>query len=160
MIDVEKELGLKHDENIGIWWVGHELRTPAGRKIKGKIWWGVCKKTRKVAFAAIASDTIHAMAPMIIQSTDITNGRCFDARSCLNIDCPYAECKTLIDAVHKTNFKDINTDENLINFFEKSFKSIQNYFEGMDSKEILEHFNENYGRTTITEAALETRLPK
>ena len=95
---------MEDNKNIGIWWLKHQLKTPAGRKIKGEIWWGVCKKTRNVAFAVFCNNTIHAMAPMIIQDTNIEEGKCFDGKSCLNIDCPYAESKTLIHAINKTNF--------------------------------------------------------
>lgn len=147
-------------ENIGFYWLGHELRTPAGRKIKGKIWWGVCKKTKKVAHSVICSDTLHAMAPMVIQKTDIKQDICFDGKSCLNVDCPYAECITLIEAIHKTNFKDINTDENLINFFERHFKVFEEYIDSLSSEETQKHLIDGFESPTICESAFETRMKK
>ena len=151
---------MEDNKNIGIWWLKHQLKTPAGRKIKGEIWWGVCKKTRNVAFAVFCNNTIHAMAPMIIQDTNIEEGKCFDGKSCLNIDCPYAESKTLIHAINKTNFKGINTDENLIKFFERIFKFIKKEFGEMDEKELTEIFVDNFERTTVTQSAFETRIRK
>lgn len=147
----------KNVENIGIWWLGHELRTPAGRKIKGKIWWGICKKTKKVSHAVICTDTLHAMTPMIIQKTDIKDNVCFDGASCLNVDCPYAECNSLIDAISRTNFKDINTDENLINFFKKHFKVFEDYIDELSLEETQKHLIDGFESCTICESAFETR---
>jgi len=146
-------------ENIGYWWLGDEIRTPGGRKVKAKIWWGVCKKTRKVAL--VGTTNIH---PILVTSTHITeyDGKkeCFDAPSCLNIDCPYADNHKLIDSINKSSFKDINTDENLINFFNQAFENISNYFESMDESNLKEHFEDAYDQTTITDPAFETKLPK
>lgn len=142
-------------ENIGYWWLGDEIRTPGGRKVKAKIWWGVCKKTRKVAL--VGTTNLH---PIMITSTHISNNECFDGTSCLNMECPYSTSKTLMSAINKSSFKDINTDENLINFFERAFKNIEEWFDGMDDEELINHFKKGYESTTISEQAFERRLPK
>lgn len=142
-------------ENIGYWWIGHEIRTPGGRRVKAKIWWGVCKKTRKVALVGMTN-----LDPMVITSTHISNNECFDGSSCLNLECPYATSKTLMSAINKSSFKDINTDEHLINFFEKMFKKIEKWFDGIDDEDLIDHFEKGYESTTVSEEAFETRLEK
>lgn len=147
-------------EEIGIWWLGEEIKTPGGRKIKGKIWWGVCKKTRKVAFATLCDNTIHAMAPMIIQTTEIVGDECLDGTFCLNLDCPYATSSRLIDAINTTSWKGVNSDENLENYFTRMFQEIDKYFEQQSDQELDEHFKEHYQGTTVSDPAFETRMKK
>lgn len=71
-----------------------------GEKREGSIFFAVCKLSRKLAL-------IHSnqLSPMIVQSTSITDGKCFDGKYCLNLDCEYCESKSLEDAVSRSGLK-------------------------------------------------------
>lgn len=137
-------------EEIGYWWLGENIVNQKG-ELKSKFWWAICKKTRKVALVGVLP-----MYPMLIQSTHISDNKCFDGDSCLNVDCKYATSKKLIDAIHKSSFADVVDDEEqLVKFFEKAFNDIDGWFEGMDESELTEHFEKALNQITISEEALE-----
>lgn len=149
---------MNKSENIGYLWLGENIKTPGGRKTKAKIWWGICKKTKKVALAGLIPTY-----PLLIQDTSINEEKeCFDGECCLNIDCPYAKSQKLIDAINQTEFRgDDLSDEYLINFFNNAFDYIESDFlKSLDDDNIKEIFEDSYGRASIIENAFETRLNK
>lgn len=132
-------------ENIGIWWFGHELKD---KDQTGKIWWGVCKKTKKLAFCSLLP-----FVPMVISSTHITtDDKCFDS-NCLNCDCQFNTNKTFVEGMKHTCFNEVGTGESQIKFIGKAIKLINEYFADLTDEDYKEHFVDGYESTTISEDA-------
>lgn len=143
-------------ENIGYLWLGENIKTPDGRKTIFKIWWGICKKTKKVALASLIP-----VYPLLIQDTGINEEKeCFDGEYCLNIDCPYAKSQKLIDAIKQTEFVRGNlSDEELITFFNNAFDFIESdYLKSLYDDNIKYIFEDEYGRASIIENAFEQKI--
>jgi len=139
---------MSYREKIGIWWFEHKLVL---NDKEGFIWWGVCKKTKKVAFCDVTN-----LGPLIIQDTHIENNKCFD-HDCLNYSCSYCQCQTLLEAMKKTCFKEIGIDEKRIKFIKNAEQYIEQYLQDLSKEELQEHLIDGYDCVSITMDALTTK---
>ena len=148
-------------ETIGIWWLKEEV-IDNNSDSKLYAWWGVCKKTKKVAFMRYVTSSIYVILPMVMQDILLseTHG-CDDGKYCLNIDCPYATNPDLISAILKqqaTPFDEL--DENkVVDYFERGIKFItKEFIKGLSQKELDKIFVEGYEACHINENAFVTTV--
>lgn len=155
------ELGI---ETIGIWWLKEEITTE-NDETKAYMWWGICKKTRKVAFARLVTNTLYEILPLMMNDIFLSEefGGCDDGKYCLNLDCPYSKNKELITSIKNQCSwpSDIN-DDDLVRYFEKEIQFIGEEFlmpdEDLTTKDLDKIFVDDYSACTINENAFKTSV--
>ena len=55
----------KNIKKAGIWWLKEEI-TDKNTDTKAYAWWGICKKTKKVAFMRLITSTMYEILPIIM----------------------------------------------------------------------------------------------
>ena len=157
-------------ETIGIWWLKEEITVSEAvasksNETKSYSWWGICKKTRKVAFMKFVTNTLYELTPFIMNDILFSDkwGGCDDAKYCLNLDCPYNVNTKLITSIHEQVNVDISgmhNKENLVKYFESAIKWInENFIDKKSNDELNKIFVEDYSRCTITDNAIKTNWP-
>ncbi|MBR3140993.1 MAG: hypothetical protein IKF11_09055 [Methanobrevibacter sp.] len=152
---IRKSNPLPEDIEIaGIWWLKEEIEDK-NRETKVYAWWGICKKTRKVAFMRYITNNLYEMMPLVMNDIYLNETHCDDGKYCLNMDCPLSTSPKLIDAIMKQGkhcFDELD-ENNVLNYFERSIKFItEEFIEGLPEDKLNEifvtgydscHFNEN-----------------
>ena len=152
-------------ETIGIWGL-EEKMTIKYDETKAYAWWGICKKTRKVAFMRLVTNTIYEALPIVMNNILLSDefGGCEDGKYCLNLECPYSLNSKLITSIKKQqSWLDMTINENsLVRHFEKNIKFINENFlmpcEGITEDDLNKIFVEDYSTATINVNAFTTTL--
>ena len=155
-------------ETIGIWWLKEEITDKEGNP-KAYSWWGICKKTRKVAFMRVIAGTLYEMLPLIMNDILLSEefGGCDDGKYCFNLDCPYCKNARLITSIKNQMClptTDGIDDDALVRYFERSIQFINEEFltptEELTKRDLDKIFVDDYSECTVNENAFKTSLSK
>lgn len=155
-------------ETIGIWWLKEEMTTK-NDETQAYAWWGICKKTKKVAFMRVIAGTLYEMLPLIMNDILLSEefGGCDDGKYCLNIDCPYCKNVRLITSIKNQMClptTDGIDDDALVRYFERSIRFINKEFltptEELTKRDLDKIFVDDYSACTVNENAFKTSLSK
>ena len=147
-------------DSCGIYWIKEEI---IDNEKKAEAWWGICKKTRKVAFMRHVTSQLDALIPLIMQDIYYCeNVSCDDGKYCLNIDCPYATHNKIIDgfwAQENIGLFDDLEEKDIEKWLKKTIKYIEEEFvEKQNEKEYEKLFKSGFGVSHINESGFNTTV--
>ena len=154
---MKKHFGI---DKCGIYWLKEEIKDP-NSNTNAYAWWGICKKTQKVAFMRLISSTIYEILPLIMQDIYFSESSCDDGKYCLNLDCPYATNTNLINAIlnqQSKGFDELNPKD-VEDYFIRSMDFIHKEFIEKQSAEDFEKiFTSDFEYGTVNENAFGTTI--
>ena len=150
----------KNIKKAGIWWLKEEI-TDKNTDTKAYAWWGICKKTKKVAFMRLITSTMYEILPIIMNDIYFSELSCDDGKYCLNLDCPHSINTKLINAIMNqqsaVGFDELNKKD-VEDYFKRSMTFITEFIETMPDEELNKIFEEDFEECTVNENAFVTTL--
>ena len=147
-------------EKCGIYWLKEEINDNKSNT-KAYAWWGICKKTKSVAFMRLITSTMYEILPMIMTDVYFSESSCDDGKYCLNLNCPHATNSKLIDAILKqqsAGFEELNKRD-VEDYFKRSMNFIyKEFIEKMPDDELNKIFVEDFEQCTFNENAFITTV--
>ena len=156
MSAIDKMFGI---EKVGIWWLKEEMSIK-DNETKAYAWWGICKKTKKVAFMRLVTNTIYEVLPLLMNDIYMSKESCDDGKYCLNLECPHNPNTTLITPIIKQVplYKELD-EKDTVDYFKRSFNFItKEFIEGLSESQLNKIFTEDYTACTVNENAFETTV--
>lgn len=147
-------------KTAGIYWLKEEIKDKSG-EAKAYAWWGICKKTRKVAFMRVITNTLYEIMPIVMNDICFCEGEsCDDGKFCLNLDCPYSTNVNLITSILKQCplYEELESRA-VEDYFKRSIKFIEKEFiDGLSEEELNKIFVTDFTACTVNENAFGTTL--